>query len=179
MSILNGFSKVYERFINESMRVIIQIFLSNFVSAHMKHYSANQVLIGLEENWKKNLDNNKIIGTVFKDLSTIFNCIPDDIPIAKMETYGFREDFLTFFIFIPEASKTQPININDVRSIFQILLPCVQQGFILGPFLFNIFINNLFYFIKHAQLLNFADGNTISIFSNSADDLITKPQKRI
>ena len=88
------------------MRVIIQIFLSNFVSAHMKHYSANQVLIGLEENWKKNLDNNKIIGAVFKDLSAIFNCIPDDIPIAKMETYGFREDFLTFFIFIPEASKT-------------------------------------------------------------------------
>ena len=48
---------------------------------------------------------------------------------------------------------------------------------ILEPLLFNIFIKNLFYFIRDAQLLNFADGNTIATFSNSADDLITDLQK--
>ena len=64
MSILNGFSKVYERFINDSMLPIIQTFLSNFVSSYRKHYSANHVLIILIENWKKNLDNNKVVGAV-------------------------------------------------------------------------------------------------------------------
>ena len=49
--------------------------------------------------------------------------------------------------------------------------------YILGPLLFNVFINDLFYFIWDAQLLNFVDDNTIATFSNSADDLITDLQK--
>ena len=61
--------------------------------------------------------------------------------------------------------------------MFQILPSGVQQVSILGPLLFNIFINYLFYFIKDAQLLNFADDNTIATFSNSVDDLITDLQK--
>ena len=61
--------------------------------------------------------------------------------------------------------------------MLQILLSGVQLGFILGSLLFNIFINNLFYFVKDAQLLNFADDKTITIFSNSVDGLITKLQK--
>ena len=43
--------QVYERFINDSVISIIQTFLSNFVSAYRKYYSANNVLISLIENW--------------------------------------------------------------------------------------------------------------------------------
>ena len=96
VSILNGFSKVYERFINDSMLPIIKTFLSNFVSASRKHYSANHVLITLIENWKKNLHNNKILGAVFIDLSKAFDCIPHDLLIDKMEAYGIGDYFLTF-----------------------------------------------------------------------------------
>ena len=97
VSILIGFSKVYERFINDSMLPIIQTFLSNFVVlAHRKHYGANHVLISLIENWKKNLDNNKVAGAVFMNLSNAFDCIPHDLLVAKMEAHGFSESFLTF-----------------------------------------------------------------------------------
>ena len=61
--------------------------------------------------------------------------------------------------------------------MFQILLPRVLQGSILGPPLLRVFINDLFYFIKDEQLLNFADDNIIVTFSNSVADLITKLQK--
>ena len=37
----------------------------------------------------------------------------------------------------------------------------------------NIFINDLFYFMKNGQLLNFANDKTIANFSNSIDDIIT------
>ena len=41
---------------------------------------------------------------------------------------------------------------------------------------FNIFLNDLLYFVKDTQLLNFADDSTIAAFSNSVDDLITDLQ---
>ena len=88
--------QVYERFINDSMLSIIQTLLTDFVSAYRKHYSANNVLISLKENWNENLNNNKIVGAVFTDLSKTFDCIPHDLLIAKMEAYGFNEDCLTF-----------------------------------------------------------------------------------
>ena len=66
---------------------------------------------------------------------------------------------------------------NNVHIIFQILLSGVPKRSILGPLIFKIFINDLFYFIKDAKLLNFANDNTIPTFSNSVDDLITDLQK--
>ena len=99
------------------------------------------------ENWKKNLGNNKIVGAVFMDLSKAFDCIHHDLFIAKMEAYGFSVDFLTFLYSYLKRQK-KSININNVHSMFQILPSGVQQVSILGPLLFNIFINDLFYFIK-------------------------------
>ena len=46
------------------------------------------------------------------------------------------------------------------------------QGSVLGPILFNFFINDLILFIKQATIHNYADDNTLSYFSKTMPDLV-------
>ena len=52
VSLLNIFSKLYERFLHENLTNYVDTFLSKFISAYRKSYSSNHVLIRLIESWK-------------------------------------------------------------------------------------------------------------------------------
>ena len=40
------------------------------------------------EIWKKKTDQRDVFGALLTDLSKVFDCIPYDLIIAKMEAYG-------------------------------------------------------------------------------------------
>ena len=69
--------------------------------------------------------------------------------------------------------RNQNVRNNKSHSAFQVLLSGVPQGSLLGPLLFNIFINGLNLWITKADLLNFADDNTISAAERTIENLIS------
>ena len=96
VSILNCFSKIYERFLHNQIASFSNEFLSDFISTYRKGYSTNHVLIRLIENWKTTLDKNLFTRAALRDLSKAFDCIPHDLLIAKLHAYGLRFDTVTF-----------------------------------------------------------------------------------
>ena len=105
------------------------------------------------------------------DLSKAFDCIPHDLLIAKLHAYGFSFETLTFLNSYLRNRK-QCVKINNICSDFLKILSGVPQGSILGPILFNIFLNDLFLCLKKTDLHNFADDNTITAVCDQLADLI-------
>ena len=62
---------------------------------------------------------------------------------------------------------------GTARSSWAELSKGVHQGSILGPLLFNIFINNLFLFIEKCTLYNYADDNSMSHSSSTLQGVLS------
>ena len=170
ISVLNVFSKISERFLLNQMLPFIDNLMSSFLSAYRSRYSTQHVLLRLIEQWRACLDQNKVVGGILMDLSKAFDCLPHDLLIAKLEAYGVEKSSLLILMSYLKNRK-QAVKIKGIRSLFQLIKSGVPQGSTLGPMLFNIFINDLF-FLLDRDLHNFVDDNTISAVSETIPELV-------
>ena len=129
-------------------------------------------LLRLLADWREALDKNVYVSAVLMDLSKAFDCLPHNILLDKLSAYGVSSQSVSLLKSY-FSNRKQQIKVNSVLSDWADIQKGVPQVSILRPLLFNVFINDIFYFIKHSSLYNYADDNTLSFSSPDYDILIS------
>ena len=75
VSVLNTFSKIYEKIVKYFLINKMEHSFSPSLSAYRRSFSTEHVLIRLLEDWRNKLDNNNVVVAVLTDLSKTFDCI--------------------------------------------------------------------------------------------------------
>ena len=172
VSILPMISKVYEKVLSTQLSDYFDNIFHNFLCAFRKGHGCQTTLLRLLEDWKQALDKNHYVAAILMDLSKAFDCLPHDILLSKLSAYGLSSKSVSLLGNYLSFRKQQ-VKIQGVVSSWSGIKKGVPQGSILGPLLFNAFINDIFYFIKEGTLYNYADDNTLSFHHNNFDKLMS------
>ena len=62
---------------------------SKYQYGFRKGFSTQQCLLSILEKSKRLADNSELIGALLTNLSKVFDCLDDKLPIAKLNAYGF------------------------------------------------------------------------------------------
>ena len=82
-----------------------------------------------------------------------------ELLIAKLEVYdSYKKCIGLIYNFL--KNRKQRVKINATFSIWTELLSTVAQGSVLEPLIFNIYLNDLFFFLQDIELSNFANDAT-------------------
>ena len=125
VSILPLVSKVFEKIRYDQLYEYIEHFLNQLLCGFRKAHSTQHALFRLLQKWQKELDSGGFIGTILMDLPKVYDCLPHDLLIAKLEAYGLDNDSLNlpldYLSFRKERTKLVPLIVNGQKLDLEFL----------------------------------------------------------
>ena len=106
------------------------------------------------------------------DLSKAFDCLHHELLIAKLGSYRF-DIKLVKLIQQFLSNRKERVKVDNAYSSWKEILYGIPQGSILSPFIFNIFLFDLFYFLEGVAVASYAD-DTTSYTASETNDLVIK-----
>ena len=115
-------------------------------------------------------------GAVLMDLLKAFDTINHELLIVKLHAYGFIKETLTL-IASYLSDRWQRVKINDTFSTWSALEQGVPQGSVLGPVVFNAYVNDLFFTLFSVNVCNFANDTTPFVCDLTLEVILTQLQE--
>ena len=171
ISLLPPFSKLLERHIHTEITKFINKYqlMHQFQYGFRQNSSTEQAITQLTEELSNNIQNKNYTCSIFVDMKKAFDTINHEILLQKLKRYGIRglplkllRNYLT--------DRQQRTKINNTFSSPKLINCGIPQGSILGPLLFNLFINDLPNASKFSVRL-FADDACLTLHDKSPDNL--------
>ena len=113
------------------------------------------------------------------DLSKAFDTLLHDLHVKKLEDYGGDSkviNLVTNYL----SDRQQRVRLTGQHSSMKTIIKGVPQGSILGPILFNIFMNDVSYAMNECTVFTYADDTQLFKSAKNIDQLaISADLKRL
>ncbi len=169
-------SKILEKIVAQQLSAFLESkrTLSRTQHGFRPQLSAETALITLTNKLYSNMDNKKLSLVTLQDLSKAFDSVHHVALLEKL--IKFQVDTFWFSHYLKDRS--QMVKISNTTSKTATVNYVVPQGSILGPVLFNIYVNDLREAITDCEVIQYAD-DTQLVHTGSIDalpDLITRAE---
>lgn len=162
ISLINNLAKIFEKCIKSRLSEFLEKgnLLSDNQYGFRQGRNTEQAIQKLTLNVIKNFNDNKKSIAIFLDLQKAFDTVSHLKLIEKLENIGIRGQQLNLFKNYL-TNRQQSVKIDGEVSSAKIIETGVPQGTVLGPILFLIYLNEMFYLNDDYEIISFADDTVL------------------